>query len=279
MTLKRRDVLAGFGGLAASAAWPTVTADERQHTGFPRKSDFNIAEGHTYINGAYTHPMPLVASAAARRYCEGRSALGAARSGAARPDAVAPGLVSTVWLPFAFAYFLAYGLRNVNAVLAPELTRELSLSAAQLGFLTSVFFVTFAAVQLPAGMLLDRFGSRRVHGVLLLVAAVGCALHALGTGFLELVIGRALMGRPELLLLDEPSMGLAPIIVAQIFEIIREINDQGTTVLLVEQNAAQALGLAHRGYALATGSIVLEGPADLLLADPRVREAYLGEGA
>jgi selenocysteine lyase/cysteine desulfurase len=89
MTLKRRDVLAGFGGLAASAAWPTVTADERQHTGFPRKSDFNIAEGHTYINGAYTHPMPLVASAAARRYCEGRSALGAARSGAARPDAKA----------------------------------------------------------------------------------------------------------------------------------------------------------------------------------------------
>lgn len=113
---------------------------------------------------------------------------------AARPDAVAPGLVSSVWLPFALAYFLAYGLRNVNAVLAPELTRELSLTAAQLGFLTSVFFITFAAVQLPAGMLLDRFGSRRVHGVLLLVAAVGSALHALGTGFVELVVGRALMG-------------------------------------------------------------------------------------
>jgi branched-chain amino acid transport system ATP-binding protein len=81
------------------------------------------------------------------------------------------------------------------------------------------------------------------------------------------------------LLLDEPSMGLAPLIVAQIFEIIKEINEQGTTVLLVEQNAAQALRLAHRGYALETGSVVLSGPADRLLSDPKVREAYLGEGA
>ncbi|WP_406291188.1 ABC transporter ATP-binding protein [Embleya sp. NBC_00896] len=94
-----------------------------------------------------------------------------------------------------------------------------------------------------------------------------------------LAIGRALMGQPKLLLLDEPSMGLAPLIVAQIFEIIREINEQGTTVLLVEQNAAQALRLAHRGYALETGSVVLSGPADQLLSDPKVREAYLGEGA
>jgi len=94
-----------------------------------------------------------------------------------------------------------------------------------------------------------------------------------------LAIGRALMGRPQLLLLDEPSMGLAPLIVAQIFEIIREINEQGTTVLLVEQNAAQALRLAHRGYALETGSVVLSGPSERLLSDPKVREAYLGEGA
>jgi branched-chain amino acid transport system ATP-binding protein len=92
-----------------------------------------------------------------------------------------------------------------------------------------------------------------------------------------LAIGRALMGKPRLLLLDEPSMGLAPLIVAQIFEIIREINATGVTVLLVEQNAAQALGLANRGYVLETGEIVLEGSGRDLLADDRIRAAYLGE--
>jgi branched-chain amino acid transport system ATP-binding protein len=80
-----------------------------------------------------------------------------------------------------------------------------------------------------------------------------------------------------LLLLDEPSMGLAPLIVARIFEIIREINGQGTTVLLVEQNAAQALRLATRGYVLETGEIVMSDDAQTLLADDRVRAAYLGE--
>jgi branched-chain amino acid transport system ATP-binding protein len=92
-----------------------------------------------------------------------------------------------------------------------------------------------------------------------------------------LAIGRALMGKPRLLLLDEPSMGLAPLVVAQIFEIIREINDAGVTVLLVEQNAAQALALANRGYVLETGEIVLSGTGAELLADDRVRAAYLGE--
>lgn len=92
-----------------------------------------------------------------------------------------------------------------------------------------------------------------------------------------LAIGRALMGEPSVLLLDEPSMGLAPMLVQQIFEIIREINDQGTTVLLVEQNAVQALSLAHRGYVLETGNIVMADSAELLLADERVRAAYLGE--
>jgi branched-chain amino acid transport system ATP-binding protein len=92
-----------------------------------------------------------------------------------------------------------------------------------------------------------------------------------------LAIGRALMGRPRLLLLDEPSMGLAPLIVAKIFEILREINEQGTTILLVEQNAAQALQLAGRGYVLETGEIALADRADALLADDRVRSAYLGE--
>lgn len=94
-----------------------------------------------------------------------------------------------------------------------------------------------------------------------------------------LAIGRALMGKPELLLLDEPSMGLAPLIVQQIFEIIEEINKQGTTVLLVEQNATQALGLANRGYVLETGEVAMSGPAADLLADTRIRAAYLGEGA
>jgi branched-chain amino acid transport system ATP-binding protein len=92
-----------------------------------------------------------------------------------------------------------------------------------------------------------------------------------------LAIGRALMSKPQLLLLDEPSMGLAPMIVARIFEIIKEIREQGTTVLLVEQNAAQALLLADRGYVLETGEIVMQDRADVLLGDDRVRAAYLGE--
>jgi branched-chain amino acid transport system ATP-binding protein len=92
-----------------------------------------------------------------------------------------------------------------------------------------------------------------------------------------LAIGRALMTKPKLLLLDEPSMGLAPIVVERIFETIREISQQGVTILLVEQNAAQALGLANRGYVIETGRIVLEDEARALLANERVRKAYLGE--
>ncbi len=90
-------------------------------------------------------------------------------------------------------------------------------------------------------------------------------------------IGRALMARPKLLLLDEPSMGLAPIIVEQTFEIIREINAQGTPILLVEQNALMALDAANRGYVLETGVIALEGPAKQLRNDEKVRQTYLGE--
>jgi len=92
-----------------------------------------------------------------------------------------------------------------------------------------------------------------------------------------LAIGRALMTKPKLLLLDEPSMGLAPIVVQRIFETIREISEQGVTILLVEQNAAQALSLANRGYVIETGKIVLEDEARALLANERVRKAYLGE--
>jgi len=92
-----------------------------------------------------------------------------------------------------------------------------------------------------------------------------------------LAIGRALMARPRLLLLDEPSMGLAPVLVEQIFETIGTINAQGVTVLLVEQNAAMALSIAGRGYVLETGRIALEGSARDLADNPEVRRAYLGE--
>lgn len=92
-----------------------------------------------------------------------------------------------------------------------------------------------------------------------------------------LAMGRALMSRPRLLLLDEPSMGLAPMLVEKIFEIIGEINGTGTTIMLVEQNAHMALSIAHRAYVLETGHIVLEGPAGELAENPEVRKAYLGE--
>ncbi|MBI4479392.1 MAG: ABC transporter ATP-binding protein, partial [Acidobacteria bacterium] len=92
-----------------------------------------------------------------------------------------------------------------------------------------------------------------------------------------LAIGRALMARPRLLLLDEPSLGLAPLLVHTIFMAIDEINKEGVTILLVEQNANAALKHSHRGYVLETGSIVMDGPSQQLASDPRVKEAYLGE--
>ena len=92
-----------------------------------------------------------------------------------------------------------------------------------------------------------------------------------------LAIGRALMARPTLLLLDEPSMGLSPILVDTIFQIIRDINRQGTTILLVEQNARMALRVAHRGYVIQTGRIVLQDAAAELLRSDVVRRSYLGE--
>jgi branched-chain amino acid transport system ATP-binding protein len=92
-----------------------------------------------------------------------------------------------------------------------------------------------------------------------------------------LTIGRALMADPSLLMLDEPSLGLAPLLVKTIFDTVHEINQRGVTVLLVEQNARAALKIAHRAYVLETGRVVLSGPADKLLQDERVRKAYLGE--
>ena len=92
-----------------------------------------------------------------------------------------------------------------------------------------------------------------------------------------LAMGRALMAQPKVLLLDEPSMGLSPIMVDKIFEVVADIHQRGTTVLLVEQNASRALSLADRGYVMDSGEVTMEGDAKALLADPRVRAAYLGE--
>ena len=92
-----------------------------------------------------------------------------------------------------------------------------------------------------------------------------------------LAMGRALMSHPKIILMDEPSMGLSPILVSQIFDIIKSINETGTTVLLVEQNAKKALSIAHRGYVLETGKIVLSGPAQELMDNDSIKKAYLGE--
>jgi len=92
-----------------------------------------------------------------------------------------------------------------------------------------------------------------------------------------LAMGRALMARPKVLLMDEPSMGLSPIMVDKIFEVVADIHSQGTTILLVEQNASRALGLANRGYVMDSGEVTMSGEAKALLDDPKVRAAYLGE--
>ena len=92
-----------------------------------------------------------------------------------------------------------------------------------------------------------------------------------------LAMGRALMARPKVLLLDEPSMGLSPIMVDKIFEVVADIHGRGTTILLVEQNASRALALADRGYVMDSGEVTMDGDAKMLLADPKVRAAYLGE--
>ena len=110
------------------------------------------------------------------------------------PQQLPPAIVLRVFLPFAAGYFLSYLYRTINAVLAPQLASSLHLDAADLGLLTSVYFLTFAAFQLPLGVLLDRFSPHRVESVLLLFAAAGAALFALSDGLHDLVLGRALIG-------------------------------------------------------------------------------------
>ena len=92
-----------------------------------------------------------------------------------------------------------------------------------------------------------------------------------------LAMARALMSRPKVLVLDEPSMGLSPIMVDKIFEVVKDVASQGVTILLVEQNASRALGIADRGYVMESGAVTMNGDAKQLLSDPRVRAAYLGE--
>jgi branched-chain amino acid transport system ATP-binding protein len=94
-----------------------------------------------------------------------------------------------------------------------------------------------------------------------------------------LAIGRALMSRPKLLLLDEPSMGLAPLMVAKIFQTVKEISAEGVTILLVEQNARQALEVSHRGYVMESGAVAMQDEAKMLFNNPQVKSAYLGESA
>lgn len=114
--------------------------------------------------------------------------------GVVRSDGLSARLMWTLWLPYACAYFVSYWLRNVNAVLAPELTREFHLSASDLGLLTSMYSLVFAASQLSGGMLLDRYGPRRVNAALLLAAVAGCAVMAVSQGFGQVAFGRALAG-------------------------------------------------------------------------------------
>ena len=103
-------------------------------------------------------------------------------------------LIACVLLPFAAGYYLSYLFRTINALIAGDLTAELGLSAADLGFLTSVYFLALAAAQLPLGVLLDRYGPRTIQSALLLLASAGALVFALADGFLGLVVGRALLG-------------------------------------------------------------------------------------
>ncbi len=190
-------------------------------------------------------------------------------------------------------------LRTISGLLRPRHGR-VTLSGSDLSVLPAHEIVARGVVQVPEGRRI--FGRLTVHENLMMGAyartdpgAIGADMERVLTLFPRLrerrtqlagtlsggeqqmlAIGRALMSKPKVLLLDEPSMGLAPILVEQIFETITSINKQGTTVLLVEQNAFMALQIAHHGYVLQTGEIALAGNAAELQADKEVQRAYLG---
>lgn len=190
-------------------------------------------------------------------------------------------------------------LRTISGLLRPR-HGHITLSGNDLSVLPAHEIVAKGVVQVPEGRRI--FGRLTVHENLMMGAYARTDTGAIGrdmervlalfprlrerrtqlAGTLSggeqqmLAIGRALMSDPKVLLLDEPSMGLAPILVEQIFETIASINKQGTTVLLVEQNAFMALQIAHRGYVLQTGEIALAGNAAELQADKEVQRAYLG---
>jgi branched-chain amino acid transport system ATP-binding protein len=188
-------------------------------------------------------------------------------------------------------------LRTISGLLRP-VSGEVRLDGERLAGLPAHEIVARGVSHVPEGrrvfpvmsvqenLLMGAYRERRrAHGDIDQVFAMfprlaerrGQAAGTLSGGEQQmLAIGRALMARPRVLLLDEPSMGLAPLVVATIFPVIAEINRAGVSVLLVEQNAHQALAVANRGYVLETGRMVLDGPAHLLRADDRVRHAYLG---
>ena len=191
-------------------------------------------------------------------------------------------------------------LKNISRLVRPS-RGSITFEGAELGKLESHQVVELGVVQVPEGRRIFpemtvlenlRMGSfikstrpdrqRNIERAFTLFPRLAERQKQLG-GTLSggeqqmLAIGRALMTRPTVLLLDEPSLGLAPILVQQIFRIIREINERGMTILLVEQNALQALSIANRGYVLQTGEVVLSGDSKDLMVNETVRKAYLGE--
>lgn len=154
---------------------------------------------------------------------------------------------------------------------------DLGASQLQVQQTLTAYMLPMAAMVLWHGALSDAWGRKRVIVVSMLLFALASLVCVFAGSIETLLIGRALLSRPRLLLLDEPSMGLAPLVVEKIFEVIRSVAAEGVTILLVEQNANLALEFSQRAYVMESGRITLAGSGAELLADPKVRAAYLGE--